>query len=212
MELQDRVKELLGKGLSGSVVASALGCDPSYVAQLMSEDEFRAAVTNMRAQGAETALKRDSKWDGLEDQMLDKLTMLVPMVTRVSDLARIAQIANNAKRTAKELANSNDTAAPTVTLVLPEAATVRFITNHSAQVVEVEGRSMAALPTKHLQTVMDERKKERLQLVHTPNTVIDVPAVQQAERKKVLSILEQIGFAEEATDVQDVLNGSHESS
>jgi hypothetical protein len=41
----EKIKELLGSGLSNDVVASAVGCDPSYVSQLMSNETFRDGLT-----------------------------------------------------------------------------------------------------------------------------------------------------------------------
>jgi len=203
MELADRIKELLGTGLSGNIVASSVGCDPSYITQLMEVEEFRTDVLTLRARGAEGAIKRDGKWDQLEDQALEKIQNVMAFVTRPGDLIRIAQIANAAKRAAKELAGSNETAAPTVTLNVPAGAVIHFQMNNQSQVVEVEGRSMAPLPATKLAERMEERKQ--LKLAGPQLTVVDMPVAAATERRKVVSILEQIGFSEEAVAVPNVM-------
>jgi len=207
MELAERILQLLGRGLSGSIVASAVGCDPSYISQLMEDTEFRRKVQELRATGAEEAIARDGRWDSLEQKALEKMEAVIPLVTRPADIIRIAQIANAAKRTAKELANGSDTSAPIVQLIMPQSAVIHFQMNTAAQVVEVDGRSMAPLPTKHLQEVMKE--KQQLRLTNSDNgeiTQVEIPQAVVRERRKVESVLEQIGFADEAVPVENILD------
>lgn len=202
-DLRERIKELLGKGLSGSVVSSAVGCDPSYISQLLEQEDFREAVQVLRAKGAQGALERDGNWDDLEARTLEKLSKTIDMVYRPADLIKIAQIANSAKRTAKELSNDGGSAGAPVTLILPNVATLHFQMNAQAQVVEVEGRSLAALPTKQLQERLAERRIGR-----EAAGVVDVPIPSTAvltERRKVVSVLEQIGFSDEAVPVPRVM-------
>jgi len=45
---KDRILKLLGSGLGGEVVSATVGCDPSYISQLMADEEFRSRVLAMR--------------------------------------------------------------------------------------------------------------------------------------------------------------------
>ena len=203
MELADRIKELLGCGLPGTVVASSVGVDPSYITQLMEVEEFKNEVLVLRARNAEGAIKRDGIWDDLENKALEKMAQLLPLVTRPADIIRIAQIANTAKRTARELADGAETASPIVHLHVPPGASVHFQMNQQAQVVEIDGRSTAPLPMKKLNEELLARKQVR---IGAPEFVeVAVPAPANSERKKVMTILEQIGVSEDAPEVQNVM-------
>ncbi len=133
MDLQDRIKSMLGQGLSGSVVASAVGCDPSYISQLMEVEEFKNEVLTARAGKAEHSVARDEKWDKVEDMALDKALQMLPLVSRPGDLIRIGQMANAAKRRATEFANASESAAPTVQLTLPPGASIVFQMNQTTR-------------------------------------------------------------------------------
>lgn len=206
MDLADRIKSMLGQGLPSTVVASAVGCDPSYISQLMETEEFKNEVLIARAGKAEDSVKRDSKWDSVEDMALDKAISMLPLVHKPGDLIRIAQMANAAKRRATEFANGSEGAAPTVNLTLPPGASIIFQMNQQAQVVEIDGRSTAPLPTQHLTKLVAQRQLER----DTTGGIVEVaiPRAVQNERKKVESILEAIGFSEEAVEVPNVMSGA----
>jgi hypothetical protein len=202
MELADRIKTLLGQGLPGTVVASAVGCDPSYVSQLMDQEEFRNDVLVAKATKAEAGVSRDNKWDQVEDMALDKAVAMLPLVSRPSDLIRIAQMANAAKRRTTEFANGSESASPTVNLILPPSANIVFQMNAQAQVVEVDGRSMTPLPTQHLAKMIAQR---RLDNEAAGVVEVAVPKQLATERKKVETILEAIGFSDEPVPVPSVM-------
>lgn len=202
MELADRIKSLLGQGLSGTVVASAVGCDPSYVSQLMDQEDFRNEVLVAKATKAEAGVGRDAKWDQVEDIALDKAIQMLPMVSRPSDLIRIAQMANAAKRRTTEFANGAESASPTVQLILPPSANIVLQMNAQAQVVEVDGRSMTPLPTAHLGKMIAARRQAALE---AGTVEVAVPRQLATERKKVETILDQLGFADEPVPVPAIM-------
>ena len=208
MELADRIKTLLGQGLPGSVVASATGCDPSYISQLMEQEGFKNDVLVARAGKAEAGVARDTNWDKVEDLALERAVALLPLVSRPSELIRIAGMANAAKRRATEFANGSENASPSVTLVLPTGASILFQMNSQAQVVEVDGRSTAPLPTQHLGKMIAERRlaREGVGVVE-----VAVPKQLATERKKVATVLESIGFADEPVPVLNILEPTGEA-
>lgn len=222
--LSARVQRMLGQNIPPTVVASAVGCDVSYVSQLMEDEEFKYAVQLLRAARAEGSINRDRNWDEVEDMALEKALTMLPLVSRPTDLIRLASYANAAKRRASEYAGMTESQAPVVNFVLPAGATVHFQMNTNSQVVEVDGRSMAALPTKHLAEALRERREQReargtidvdpasmipaqprsqpkqasMPRLMTPTTVV-------TERKKVETILEKIGYADETVPVPKIL-------
>ena len=45
---KERAKKLLGSGVQAEIVAATLGCEPSYISQLLSDDHFREEVIALR--------------------------------------------------------------------------------------------------------------------------------------------------------------------
>lgn len=202
-DLATRIKKLLGQGMSGSVVAAAVGCEPGYISQLLEDDEFKNSVLVLRANKAEGAVVRDTRWDNIEDMALTQAERMLPLVTRPADLIRLASMANAAKRRATEFSGGSENASQVVNLTLPESASIHFHMNANSQVVEVDGRSTAALPTKNLVEMVKQKKNERDLL---GNVEVVMPRIPSAnEKKKVESILEKIGYSEETTDVQKIM-------
>lgn len=201
MNLAERIIDMLGQGLPGNVIASAVGCDPSYISQLMENDETRTIVAEKRAVRAEAGLRRDEKWDKIEDLALERAMSMLPLLTRPTDLVRVATMANAAKRRSTEVAGVNDSTAPVVTLNLPQAAVVNFQMNVNSQVIAVDGRSMQALPTNKLAKMVEQPLADLRESI-----TVDTPAPVVAQRKKVVSTLESLGYADEAFPVPAILN------
>lgn len=198
--LPERIKELLGQGLTSTIVASTVGCEISYISQLMDNENFRDAVLAKRAARAEADVARDNLWNSIEEKALAKLEENIQWSQRPSELARIASMANAAKRRVGELTNGTETNAPIIQLELPAGAIVHFQVNASQQVVSVGDRSMMPMSSKNLNAMVSARRQ---QIENNPSEVLDVPNVARAplshlEKKKVKSILEQIGGLDEA--------------
>lgn len=201
MNLADRIIDMLGQGLPGNVIASAVGCDPSYISQLMENEDTRTIVAEKRAVRAEAGLQRDAKWDKVEDLALDRAISMLPLLTKPSELVRVATLANAAKRRSTEVAGINDSTAPVVTLNLPQAAVVNFQMNVNSQVIAVDGRSMQALPTNKLAKMVEQPIADIKDSI-----TIDTPAPVVAQRKKVVSTLETLGYADEPFPVPAILH------
>lgn len=149
---EQKIKELLGSGLSNEVVASSLGVSASYISQLMSKENFYNDVVELRTKSLAAHTVRDRNIDGIEDLLLDKLHEVINngMVYKPNDLLRCFQVINAAKRRgapAQESAVINNTV---VSLRLPEATTLAFKTNRENEVIEVEGKTLVTMPSSAL--------------------------------------------------------------
>lgn len=135
----EKVKELLGNGLSNEIVATAVGVTPSYISQLMADETFAAEVVSLRTLALTDATVRDKGWDSLEKKMLTNLHELVDnkMIYKAGDVLKVLAVANNAKRrgaTAQEALTVNKTV---VTLNLPTVIVQQYKKNSLGEVVEV---------------------------------------------------------------------------
>lgn len=145
---KNQIQKLLGTGLSNEVVATAVGCDPTYISQLMADEEFASAVVALRTISLTANTTRDRNIDGIEDSLIEKLKQLIDdnLIYKPSDILRAFALVNNAKRrgvSAHESLTINNTV---VQLILPARVQRNFVQNAQGEVVEVEGKSLVTMP------------------------------------------------------------------
>lgn len=176
--MKEKIKELLGLNIPANVVASAVGCDPSYPAQLMAEEEFAAEVITLRIAATAAHAARDKKYDSIEDSLVGKLEEMLDSgglyFTKPIEVLAAIKVINSAKRrtSTAELAG-NTTNNSYINLQLPENSefAARFVLNSQNQVVEIAGRSLATMSAKGVLTKMEELAKNRVS--PTPRHVLE---------------------------------------
>lgn len=135
--VKDHIRELLAKGLSQAVVASIVGVDPSYVSQLMGQDEFAAEVSEGRAIAVGQHIKRDERLDSLEDGMIGKVEEMVKspfMFRKPMEAVRALQIVNGLKRRASNVLDAQaGTTGTVVMLTMPKT----IVNNFYAPVLDI---------------------------------------------------------------------------
>lgn len=144
----NQIQELLGTGLSNEVVATAVGCTPSYVSQLMSDEAFAAVVIAKRTTSLTANSKRDRKIDQIEDDIIEKVGDAVDngLIYKPLDLLRAFTVLNSAKRRGVPAHESLVINQTIVNLQLPERVVQTFTQNAQGEVVEVEGRTLVTMP------------------------------------------------------------------
>jgi hypothetical protein len=142
----------LAAGVSIPSAALAVGLSEQDVRELLENKEFSAALTARRSEKLEAAVKHDATVESLETKALRVLEQKLPFVRSPMEAARIFQILNSSnKRSAPvESADAGALGAQQVAILLPKAARVQLTLNSSNQVIDVEGRSMATLPSRAL--------------------------------------------------------------
>jgi hypothetical protein len=181
---RDRVISLLGQGFSQTMVATACGVTPSWVSQLVDEPEVREEIARLRAGSLQEKVAADENLDKLEKKALQMLESKLVYTRNPVDAARIFALLNKATR---KTANSNPehdaVAIQQVNIVLPKAAAAIHIQlNQQNQVIEVEGRSMATLPSRALPSLAATREQEKL-AAPVP-TIYDIQKATQERMQK----------------------------
>lgn len=148
---RDKIIAYLGQGIQQSIVATSCGVTPAYVSQLLELEEVRLEVAAIRAKQLDSAVDTDSSIERIEKMALKAIESKLTFVRSAIEAAKIFQILNNAKRKTSSTDQASDAlAAQQVTVVIPRGAAIHFKLNDSNQVIEVEGRTMAPLPSKAL--------------------------------------------------------------
>lgn len=154
----DKLISFLAAGVSQSAAAAACGVSPSLVSQLMESPELRDKLAMAKATSLSSDLEHDSRLDRVQDLVLSRVEATVGMITDPMKAVKALQMLSTVKRRTGETVGE---AAPTtiVTLDLPASAKVAISLSRDKQVIAIDGRSTATLPSKSLSTMLSERKK-----------------------------------------------------
>lgn len=141
----DKVKSLLGLGLSQEQVASAVGCTVSFISQLMSEESFSQEVVEKRTEALQAATSRDLLTDGIEDALISKLKNSLDMIYKPRDILHAFATVNRAVRRGIQ-----QTAAPVqqttvVTLQIPTQIVQRFTMSATKEVIQVDDQTLVTM-------------------------------------------------------------------
>ena len=146
----EQVLSLLGEGLSTDLVATAVGCTPAYISQLMSSEEFANEVARRRVNSLQAATKRDNRLDAIEDNLISKLEQNLDMFYKPKDtLAALVRI-NSMKRRGVGVQQSTVVNNNIVNLTLPKKLVQHFVLSSKSEVIEVEGQTMVTMPAGQL--------------------------------------------------------------
>lgn len=157
---KEQVRDLLGTGLSTEIVASAVGCDPSYITQLMAHEEFAVSVVALRTKHLTENNARDGEINRIEDDLIAKVQELLDtsQIYKPNDILRAFSIINNAKRRGIAAAQSLTINQTVVNLQIPAKVVQSFTMNTQGEVVEVEGQTLVTMPAHTLLKRLSEAK------------------------------------------------------
>lgn len=151
---KEQIKDLLGSGLSVGVVASAVGCDSSYISQLLGEEHFATEVGELRSKALTADARRDSSIDSIEDKLLAKLDEVVTDggFYRPRDILSAVAIVNKLQRRGKPIGPGGGVGVVNniVNISLPAHVSRKFVTNRANEVIEAEGQTLVTMPAHEL--------------------------------------------------------------
>lgn len=157
---ESRALELLGQGLSNTIVASALGVSEGRISQLLSDEQFASKVQELRFQNLQKHNQRDEKYDALEDKLLKNLTNLVDYVVKPMEATRILQVVNAAKRRGSSAPETLQTSQPVVNLTLPQQILNKYeiiINQQNNQVVKAGDQSLVTIQASSLKNLLEQK-------------------------------------------------------
>lgn len=157
---RNKIKELLGTGLSNEIVATATGCDPSYISQLMSEEAFHAEVVGLRMNALTEHNTRDKRLGGLEDAALEKMESLIDYITKPMDAVRALAVINAAKRRGVPAHESLVVNNNIVNLQIPQVVMNSLIINTQGEVVGIGEQTMVPMTAQTLLKQLAESRPD----------------------------------------------------
>jgi len=142
---EERALALLGAGIAPETVAASLGVTPSFISQLLSEENFAAAVAELRFKNLSKHNERDNKYDELEDSLLSKLTDSLPLLQRPMEINKVLQTVNQAKRRGSSAPDSIVEKQSIISLTIPVQLIQQFHTNAQNQVVQAGEQTLLTM-------------------------------------------------------------------
>lgn len=168
-----RIKEMLGFGIKQESVANAVGCDPSYISQLMSQEDFASEVAELKINHTVAATQRDLSYDALEDKLLETMHDMVDngRFQKPEQVLMALRTSNQMIRRGSRNDNPAKQLSVVVNLSLPKVVRDRYIpdmsggsesfkTNTRGEVIEVNGHTTVTMGSKQLVGQIIESKKE----------------------------------------------------
>lgn len=147
---RSQIRDLLGSGLSNELVASAVGCTPSYISQLMSEQDFADEVIALRAAFLQGNTRRDRGIDKIEEGLIERLEELMPALYKPNDVLRAFAVLNAAKRRGMAGQTAVSASQPIVQLQIPVVVVQKFVVSKDSEVIEVSGQTLVTKPSHQL--------------------------------------------------------------
>jgi len=157
---KDKIRDLLGTGLNNEVVASAVGCAPAYISQLMADENFASEVVALRTNSLTENSERDSNINKIEDSLIIRLKDLLDteQIYKPNDVLRAFAVCNAAKRRGVAASGNLPIQQKIVNLTIPVQVVTTFTTNTKGEVVDVEGQTLVTMPAHTLLKKLVEAK------------------------------------------------------
>jgi len=152
----ERALKLLGDGLPPHTVAASIGVTEAYISQLLSQEEFSAAVAERRYESLAAHNERDSKYDQMEDDLLKRMQDCIPLMHRPMELLKAIQVINMAKRRGQSTPESLIEKQSVVQLTIPIQIINQFKVNAQGQVLTVGEQSLLTIQSGNMDAL---RKK-----------------------------------------------------
>lgn len=160
MTPKERAIELLCQGVSTTMVADAVGVDPSYISQLRSDPAVAVKISEALSQQTLEDVKHDSLIDKCEELALQRIEKTIGYANFGQTLAAFKILNSATRRQQKGGPSGGNITNVTVNLTLPSRAIPAYTTNEKNEIIEVEGRTMIAATAKSLDEVLAARATE----------------------------------------------------
>lgn len=147
---EDRALSLLGYGTSAEQTAAACGVSPARISQLLSNPEFAAKVALARYEHLNKHNNTDSKYDDLENKLLDTLETLSPLLMRPMEVLKAISVINNAKRRGAAAPIDTTQTNSVVQLIMPSILMQKFQVNINNQVVVAGDQTLQTIQSNTL--------------------------------------------------------------
>ena len=158
-DMQERIINYLGSGISPSQVANAVGCDPSYISQMLANEEIAQAVSAKKMGVLTAVAERDRKLDALEDTLIAKAETALSSpfaCIKPMEAIRALHTINSLKRRGDTVNQHVNTGAVTVKVSLPKITMMQFTVDINNQVIKADDTSLVTMASGQVQGLSEK--------------------------------------------------------
>jgi hypothetical protein len=159
--IEQRALTLLGSGIGAESVAAALGVTPGRISQLLSNEEFAAEVAGLRYKTLQEHNVRDSKYDSLEDRLLEKLERSLGLLMKPEAILKAIATINNAKRRGQSAPQQVANTQNIVNIVMPAVLAEKFTINTDNQVIRAGEQELMTMPSGNLLKRVEDAAEDK---------------------------------------------------
>lgn len=163
---EDKAAEMLAAGIQGSVVASTLGCDPSYISQLLGRSDFKEKVSALKVARASAGMALDKIYDDTELIAAKQLERMIPLIMKPQELLRAVEVLNKLKRRTAVDAVASNPGTRIVNVILPPVVMTHFQVSANNEVVQVGDNSMLTLPSQQFRQKVKDGSLLQKEITH----------------------------------------------
>lgn len=213
---REKIISLIGAGVSQTIAAEVAGVTDGYVSQLLQEPGVLEEIAGKKSEKLESYLDTDDKIERGEKLALGTIVKkLESPFLKLEEALKAFTILNGARKKSEEGKGVNaGQAAMNVTLILPKASRVMLTVNSENQVIDVEGKSIAPLPSKVLPVIARELESARaVPLLGNSGTTRQVAAMVPVIPPHVTELKEKVAGRDEQRalsimqDIEMTING-----
>ncbi len=157
---ESRALQLLGSGVKPEIVAASLGMSPSAISQLLSDENFAAAVAELRYENLAKHNERDSHYDTMESKLLGMLDDCLPLMHKPFEILKAIQVINAAKRRGASTPEALIEKQQIIQLVVPVTLINKFQTDVNGQVTNVGEQDLLTIQSGALDGFVKARRNE----------------------------------------------------
>lgn len=142
----ERIKKLLGSGVDAEATAKAVGVSPSYISQLMANEEFAAEISTMRSESMLAVTEHDKVLHNIESKLALQLEQVVDFIQKPRDILQALAIVNRTTRRGAPAVNNAPPPTNVVQIIVPQYVAKQFTMSSSNTVIEADGKPLVTMP------------------------------------------------------------------
>lgn len=161
--IKEKALSLLGAGVPAEQTAAALGVTAPYISQLLSEEDFAAAVAEKKYLTLAKHNQRDESLDTLEDRLIGQINKQLPlMIGKPMEIVKAFQIVNGAKRRGQSAPASITNQQNLTQINIPTSIVNKFTVNINNQVTQAGNQDLLTIQSG---TMLRQAKQAHPELV-----------------------------------------------
>ena len=184
--VRDKIIGYLAAGVSQSAAAQAAGVTEGYVSQLCELEEVRELIAAKKGDRLEAHIEIDDQIEKGEKLALKQIVRrLESPLTPLKEAVQAFSVLNGARKKSEAGQTGNGVGGvDTVVFVLPKAAKVMIQVNSDNQIIEVDGRTTAPLPSKALPAMAKQLSAPKIMELPHITDVREKAQLRDEERAK----------------------------